>query len=215
MDKHMDNRSRIGALLKGLIDQKKWLGIRTGLLTVTAVMLVLGATMGSAWAYFTTYARAKGTVPIHLGHQEEITEEFDFASYVKKINITSKSDSRPVYLRARAFCADYQDKISYENAQNWTQVGDWMYYNKTLAPGADLKGTDKDNPDGDQLFVKIRNVPKSSDPTLKDGDGFNVIVVYESTEVQYDGDMQLAAQDADWNREVKTNRTSTELGGGN
>lgn len=213
MDKHMDKQGRKNTLLRGNFDKNKWLSIRTGLLTATAIMLVISATMGSAWAFFTTYARAKGSVQIHLGHQEHITEDFDFTNFEKVINITSEADSRPVYLRARAFSAEYG--VTYENNPSWTKVGDWMYYNKTLAPGTSLSDIKDSNNNTDELKVQIENVPKSSDPTLKDGDGFNVIVVYESTEVQYDGDVQLEAQNADWNRKVDTNRTSTDLGGGN
>ena len=207
MDKHMEKQRKRCALGDGAADMSKWIRIRTMLLTATAIMFVISATIGSAWAYFTTYARARGSVQIHLGHQEHLTEEFDFTAYEKTINITSESDSRPVYLRVQAFCAD-QKRISYRNASNWTQVGDWMYYNGVLGPGESL-------PEGDQLKVRIEKIPQDGSVVLKSGDGYNVIVVYESTEVQYEDGTQLKAQDADWNRSVDTNRTSTTVGGGN
>lgn len=59
-----------------MMKEKKWNALRTALLTAVAVMLVLSAVMGSAWAYFTTYARAKGGYPIVLGHEEHDDEEF-------------------------------------------------------------------------------------------------------------------------------------------
>lgn len=193
MDKHMGK-------------WKNWDALRTGLLTAIAVMLVMSAVMGSAWAYFTTYATAKGGVTLHMGHEEHVDEEFN--SWEKTINIASTDDSRPVYLRARAYCAEYD--VSYSNSRNWTRIDDWMYYDKTLAPGKDLAGS------GDQLKVRINDVPRSTDVTLKDGQTFNVIVVYESTEIQYDKDGNpIAPQEADWNAKVDTTRRSTTLGGGN
>ena len=55
---------------------KKWNALRTGLLTAAAVMLILSAVMGSAWAYFTTYASAKGSHVIHMGHHEDDYRRF-------------------------------------------------------------------------------------------------------------------------------------------
>ena len=207
MDRHMEER-KDKSLLGGLTgNSRRRVAVRTGLMTAIAVILVMSAVIGSAWAYFTTYATAKGGITLALGHEEHMDEEF--SNWEKVLNITSTGDSRPVYLRARAFSAKYN--VSYSDSQNWTKVGDWMYYEKTLAPGSDLEDS------GDQLRVQIVDVPRSEvDPTLKDGNSFNVIVVYESTEVQYDENGNaIDAQNADWNGKVDTNRTSTTLGGDN
>ena len=56
MDKHMGKREN-GSL-------------RTGLLTAAAVMLVMSALMGTAWAYFSTYATARGGITLHMGREE-------------------------------------------------------------------------------------------------------------------------------------------------
>ena len=82
MDKHMDEARNMNALHEGLLgkdnkNSSKWLRIRTGLLTAIAVMLVMSAVMGAAWAYFTTYARAKGMVTLNLGHQEHIDDRVE------------------------------------------------------------------------------------------------------------------------------------------
>ena len=63
MDKMREQKGRAGAL-------------RIWLLTAAAVMLVMSATMGIAWAYFTTYTTAKGGVTLRLGHEEHIQEYF-------------------------------------------------------------------------------------------------------------------------------------------
>lgn len=207
MDKHMDQRNW-DALREGQQAKRKrnWNTIRTGLYTAIAVMLVMTAVMGSAWAYFTSYATAKGSIALNLGHEERITEEF--SDWQKVLDIENDEDSNPVYVRMRAYSAEYP--VTYENNANWTQVGDWMYYNGVLDPGKKLSDS------GDELLVQINDVPASGDSSLEDGKTFNVIVVYESTEVQYDeaGNV-IPAAEAAWDREVDTHRKSTTAGGDN
>jgi hypothetical protein len=214
MDKHMEEMRKWNALPEGQQEtetrvsaaknKRNWNRIRTGLYTAIAVMLVMSAAMGSAWAYFTSFSSAKGSVALKLGHEEHIDEEF--SDWQKVLDIQSTEDSNPVYLRMRAYSADYP--VTYDNNDNWTKVGDWMYYNKDLKPGKKLSES------GDALLVQINNVPKSGDAGLEDGKTFNVIVVYESTEVQYDeqGNM-IPATEADWSKKVDTNRRSSTLGG--
>ena len=77
MDKHMDEARKMNALHAGLFknenkNSSRWARVRTGLMVAIAVMLVMSAAMGAAWAYFTTYARAKGSVTLNLGHQEHL-----------------------------------------------------------------------------------------------------------------------------------------------
>ena len=55
-----------------------------------------------------------------------------------------------------------------------------MDYQQILEPGKKLSES------GDELKVRIDGVPVSKEEGLKDGKTFNVIVVYESTEIQYD-----------------------------
>ena len=88
MDKHMEDAGKLHALRKGQEQVPETVSgsqnssrnrkamLRTGLLTAIAVMLVMSAAMGSAWAYFTTYATAKGSVVLGFGHQETVTEDF-------------------------------------------------------------------------------------------------------------------------------------------
>ncbi|MDO5132967.1 MAG: hypothetical protein Q4D81_08290 [Eubacteriales bacterium] len=188
MNTHMEKRTR-------------WSALRTWMYTAVAVMLVLGASMGTAWAYFTTYATAKGGVTLHMGHEEKVEESF--SNNRKTINIESTADSQPVYIRARGFYKD-PEGLSYSESQNWTAGEDgWIYYTKILQPGTSLADS------GDQLVVKI-TFPADA----KEGDTVNVIIVYETTEVQYnEAGEPLASTDADWTRKVDTNRESTTLGG--
>ena len=212
MDKHMDEARKMNALRAGLLKKEnkdgRWARIRTGLLVAIAVMLVMSATMGAAWAYFTTYATARGMVTLNLGHQEEIKEHFE--SWNKTINLTSKPDSRPAYVRVKAFCAEYELEYKYDNhdPESWEKVGDWWYYTKPLQPGKSLKDS------GDELTVHIKDVPDTGTPGLADDETFSVIIVYESTDVQYDEDgNEKGAVNADWSRKVSTNRITTSEGG--
>lgn len=194
--------------------ERKWGALRTGLLTAAAVMLVLSAVMGSAWAYFTTYTKAKGGYVLHMGHEEHVDEEF--SNWNKKINITFTEDSKPVYIRARAFCADYALTLSDEEVQNdgdepvnenWVPAEDgWMYYTKVYRPQKDKDGN---MIAADPLFVRINNVPKSEMEGIRKGDEFNVIIVYETTEVQYDSaGNPLPWDQVDWTKKVDVHRTS-------
>lgn len=206
-----------------MMNEKKWNALRTALLTAVAVMLVLSAVMGSAWAYFTTYARAKGGYPIVLGHEEHDDEEF--SNWEKKLSITVSKDSRPVYLRARAFCSDdypllfsddsIPDEVTDDSGcvhKNWQKNGEWWYYTKLIDPGN--KDADESNEDGSAtaktLHVKIKDVPVDETEGARTGDEFNVIIVYEATEVQYDNDGNpLNWKNVDWTKKVNTKRVST------
>lgn len=226
MDKHMENGREQDALLsesgqameryslkeKGTPHStRRRARIRTGLLTAAAVMMVMSAAMGTAWAYFTTYTMARGGVVLHMGHEEKVKEKY--SNWQKTLNIESTADSRPVYIRAHAFCTEDYD-IEY-TGNHWMTVEvdgkPWAYYapdSETLAPGTDLASA------GDELKVTIKNVPTKTEDGVKDGDTFNVIVVYETTEVQYDeSGAPLSSTEADWNRKVDTSRKSTTLGG--
>ena len=190
MDKHMEKK-------------RKWGALRTGLLTAAAVMLVVSAVMGAAWAYFSTYASAKGGITLHMGHQETVEEEF--SGWQKVLNITSTKDSRPVYIRARGFCPDYP--LTYV-CENWgggkgeVKPDGWVYYDKILPPGETA----------DPLKVQIKNVPSGENSGIQDADSFNVIIVYETTEVQYDekGDV-IPPENADWSRKINTYRTGSGI----
>lgn len=185
---------------------------RTGILTAAAVMLVMSAAMGTAWAYFTTYTAAKGSYVLHLGHEETVEEEF--SGWQKILNVASTEDSRAVYVRARGYCADYD--LSYGESESWTESGGWMYYTGVLLPGESLRTPEdiKKKRVGNGLAVRILDVPKSAAQGLSDGDSFNVILVYETMEVQYDAAGRIIdATKADWTRKVESSERVTSLGG--
>lgn len=155
------------------------------LLAALAVSLTLSAGAGSAWAYFTTYANASGGYTLSLGDKTTVSE--DFSSWTKHVVITSQTDSQPVYVRAKAFCgSDYE--LIYSGSNKWSPSNDgYYYYSDILNGGAST----------DALDVKIENIPEE----VKDGDSFNVVVIYETTPVRYHED---GTPYADWSATLKT-----------
>ena len=162
------------------------------LLAATACILILSAGAGSAWAYFTTYTEAQGGYAIQLGSQSTAEETLD--SWTKHVAVTNDAASGPVFIRAKAF-AGSEYRLSYSSANGkWTLgADDFYYYSDIVEAGGSTEVLD----------IKIDDVPVE----VKDGDSFNVVVVYESTPVVYkDGEAT-----ADWNAELITG--STEEGG--
>ena len=146
------------------------------ILSLLALVLILGATIRPALAYFTTYTRAKGGYTIHQTATTTINEEF--SDWTKSLTVTN-TEGKPVYVRARAFGGSLLN-LQY-SGDGWTDGGDgWWYYSGALAEGQSAA----------TLLVKIDNIPKA-----QEGTGFNVAVVYESTPVLYRTD---GTAYADW-----------------
>lgn len=157
-----------------------------------AIVMALSGSVGSAWGYFTASTAASGGYPVVVGSDTEIKE--DFSAGIKYITITNKEGSAPVYVRARAYCSS-QVTVSYaDESGKWTPGDDgYYYYSDVLEGGKDTA----------VLQVEIENIPKDA----KDGDSFNVVVVYECTPVLYkDG-----APYADWNQ-ILNNADNAEGG---
>lgn len=148
-------------------------------LVLLALVMVMTAGIGKAWAYFTTYASAEGSITITLGDETEITEEF--SNWEKRVTITSNEDSEPVYIRAKAFSSSSYPLVY--SGDGWTLGEDDYYYYNEIVPGGGKTSV---------LSVKIENVPTEK---VEDGTSFNVVVVYESTPVMYRED---GTPYADW-----------------
>lgn len=151
---------------------------RSILLAVLVLVLVLSASIGTTMAYFTTYSKADGDIPVDLGDHTEIQEQF--SQWTKHVTITSDEDSQPVFVRARAYGATGYT-LTYSGA-GWSNGGDGWYYCDAILYGGGSTAT---------LDVLVGNVPES----VEDGEHFNVIVVYETTPVRYQAD---GTPYADW-----------------
>ena len=164
----------------------------TLLMAALAVVLVLGVSLGTATAYFTTYARAQGGYTIELGEQTEIYERF--SQWTKHVIVTSEEGSEPVFVRVRAFWGETYDVV-YDGGDSWTEGSDGFWYCRDILKGGE---------DTPELDIHIVNVPSD----VEVGDGFNIVVVYETTPVLYDAD---GAPYADWSMTLDTGTTG---GGG-
>lgn len=149
------------------------------LLAAMAAALTLSAGVGSAWAYFTTYAEAKGGYTIELGDRTTVEEEF--SAWTKHVVVTSEEGSEPVYVRARAFCGSGYSLV-YSGSDRWGPAADGYYYYSDILGGGEST---------DPLDVRIEDVPAEVD----DAAAFNVVVVYETTPVLYRED---GTPYADW-----------------
>ena len=153
------------------------------LLTFLALALVLSMGIGTAWSYFTATTRAAGEMWVHLDTTTDI-EEPTVVNGEKHIVITNDEGSEPVYVRARAFAGASAGELTY-SGEGWTDGGDGWYYYGSILEGGDAS---------EELLVRISALLEDKDD-LEDGDNFNVVVVYESTPVQYDAD---GVPFADW-----------------
>ncbi len=167
---------------------KKWINsnaFRSIAILALAVIMIAGASIRSAWSYFTTYATAKGGYIIHLGDQTDIEE--DVSQWKKHIKIKSDADSDPVYIRARAYWGDDYTCHYEDSSGKWSPRSDGWYYYSDIVYGGDIT---------DELVVVIDNHPEIDQP----GPDFNVIVVYESLPVEYDSNGNIV--EPDWNKKV-------------
>ncbi len=159
-----------------------------------AAGLVLASSVGSAWAYFTTYVEARGGEVISLGDETVVKEKF--SEWTKEIRITSDADSEPVYVRAKAFCSAYDFEYidPSENKDKWAPgADDYYYYSEILKGGSETT----------ELLVHIKDVP-GDEVDQKD---FNMVVIYETTPVQYgENGEPLPASEIDWSGKLDITR---------
>lgn len=168
---------------------------RSIFLAALAAVMIAAGSVGSAWAYFTTYAEAQGGYPISLGDETTVEEE-EPTDWTKHVFITSKEDSEPVYVRVKAFVGSNYT-LTYSDANGkWIPGEDGYYYYVDILEGGQQT---------EQLDIKIKDIPE-------DAKDFNVIVIYETTPVQYDENGNpYKADEADWNIKLD----SGEVEGGN
>ena len=145
---------------------------KTWLLLLLAVAMILTAGIGGAYAYFSSFATAKGGYVIHIPGDPELHE--DPQPGKKVVTIENAADANPVFVRVKAFAgAEYQDGLQYDGGDYWIGPdadGFWRY---KLA----LDGGESTQP----LTISIEKMPQNPE----DGDSFNVIVVYESVPAVY------------------------------
>ena len=154
------------------------------ILVALSVVLVLCAAVGPVWAYFTTYVTAKGGMPVRMGMTTTVSEP-DVSKWTKHV-VVNNQGPESCYVRAKAFAVPefvltYSDQSGF-----WSPGGEgYYYYAQPVAKGEATS----------ELLIKIDNIPAD----VRDGDSFNVAVVYESTPVLYD---ENGEPYADWTQSV-------------
>lgn len=168
---------------------------RTTWLAAAALVLVLGLSVSGAMAYFTTFAKASGTMTIQVGTTTK-TKEPGFSQWTKHVQVENTGDVA-AYVRVKAFAGDTYS-LTYTPADTgaWTlnESDGYYYYSEILDPGKTTS----------ELLIKISDIPEESK------DSFNVVVIQECTQVLYDenGDPY-----ADWNQIMDVSRTSASSRG--
>ena len=149
---------------------------RNILMALLACAMVLGLGVKSALAYFTTYVTASGGMVIHLGHRTVI--EDDVSDWEKHVVISMTKGPDDVYIRARAYCPQGMELIY--SGDGWSYGGDdWWYYEDKLVYEEDSAGNPTGTAVARELLVRMENIPAD----MKEGESFNVVVVYEATSV--------------------------------
>lgn len=164
------------------------------MLTVLAMMLPLGAGIGSTWAYFTDHVEAQSRgYAVEAGEPGTELEE-EFGSWIKQVRMRNIGEI-PVYVRLAAFCGSEYSLVHTED-ENWLKSGGYYYYtgnNGILEEG-------KETP-----CLLIRILDKNGDPLPDRAEGsaaqFNVVVIGERLPLQYDSDGSLIPPEkADWTK---------------
>ena len=150
-------------------------------LAAAALTLTAGISVGSAMAYFTTYATASGGAVISLGSTTIVPEE-EVVGMEKRISVKNTGDYE-CFVRVKVFAGDkYQPGLVFipDQAGTWSQGEDGYYYCSQVIPEGGVSET---------FRVKI--------DTMDSEDDFNVIVIQECTAVLYD---ENGNPYADWSR---------------
>lgn len=160
---------------------------KTIILAVVAAALVLCMGIAPAMAYFTDHHTADGGLEIYVEPTTEVHEWY--GDTYKEVAITNSADAKvPVFVRVRAY-SSLQVDIS---GDGWSgpDADGWYYYGSSM----DDAGLTSLAPGETTSRLKAAITHKAQDESELD-DNYNVIVVYESTPVQYKSD---GSQFADW-----------------
>ena len=156
------------------------------ILSLLAVVLVLGLSVGNAWSYFTDSAMAEGSVSLSVKPSTGITEENGPGT--KTIRIQNTGEVVPVWTRVRV----YAPAVLGANAAgtNWTAASEWYEYGEVVDPSSQTEPL--------TVSFKLPAVyDEETGTSAQDGDELNVVVVYESLPVSYGANGE--PEPANWN----------------
>ena len=163
----------------------------TKLLAVLALVLVLGASIPPAMAYFTGSIHAESRKVLTLGSTTNVGETF--GEWTKNVTVAN-TQGVEVYVRVRAYAPDTVAgetvTLTYSGI-GWSANGEWQQYASPVAA----------EQSSGPLTVTISGVPAGAEA----GTDFHVVVVYESVPVTYGEDGNPLA--ADWSFPLDTGTT--------
>lgn len=152
-----------------------------------AVTLLAGAfTIENAYAYFTTYAEAKGKVLFQMGAVS--TRPHEEVKEGRKIVTIENTGDYDCYIRVKAYAGkNYELSYADGGSGKWSAGNDgYWYYSEILEAGSV----------SESVLVQI---PKELLEDIEEETQLNVVVIQECTPVQYDDDGQPYA---DWNMKL-------------
>ena len=158
--------------MRSLMNNKKCM-----IICMAAVLLIASIVpVRFALAYFTDFQEAAGSGTVDLSWSTEPHEVIEHQQD-KAITIENTGET-DVIVRVRVFAGDFAEVTDHTD---WTESGDWWYYNKILAPGEESS--------------VLRVVVNSDEVPAED---FNIIVVHESSRVAYESNTKVMAPNDQW-----------------
>ena len=156
------------------------------LITLLAAVLVVTASIGIGFAYFSDYDMGRGIATLHLSGTTTIDE--GNSDTEKQIVITNTGDKASVVVRCGVFGPD---KMELNVPDTWKAGGDgFYYYTSVLAPGESTSGV---------ITAKIPDLTEKEIQEL--GDTLNITVVHESAAVVYNEDDTVSLPD-NWDQSI-------------
>lgn len=173
---------------------------KTALAAVMAGAVALGmisaVSAGSAAAYFTTYATARGGHTIHLGNRTQIREEF--SRWTKHVSLRNTGE-KEAYVRVKVFAGREYD-LTYSGSEKWSAGEDgYWYYEELLPVGEETEILD--------VGIELPVITDEAGNNVAYTEDFNVVVIQECTAVRYKED---GTPYADWDAVLDSGKEGYE-----
>ena len=147
---------------------------RLVLFVIAGVMMIV-ATTGAAYAYFSSYDIRGGSLKLSLSPRTEVEEEPKDTSKTISIKNVAEENGTNVVVRVFVYGPDGM-KVTAEDG--WVQSGDCWYYKKVLKPGESTS----------DMVASIEGIDPSVDMSSLD-----IIVVHEASPAVYDENDKVVA----------------------
>ncbi len=161
-----------------------------------ALGMISAVSAGSAAAYFTTYATARGGHVIRLGGRSQIREEF--SQWTKHVSLENTGE-KEAYVRVKAFAGSGYGLV-YSGSENWSAGEDgYWYYGEILPVGAATEILD--------IRIELPVITDEAGNSVAYTEDFNVVVIQECTAVRYGED---GTPYADWDAVLESGEDGYE-----